>query len=66
MDKLGVLRPLSLPPNEDGSGRAFNMEGKEEKVWEKTKGGQKAHVMVRILVKCKYAPVIITPYPVTL
>lgn len=38
VDKLGVLRPLSLPPVGDGVGWALDMKGKGERVWEKTKG----------------------------
>lgn len=60
MDKLGVLRPLSLPPVGDGGGWALDMKGKRERVWEKTKGigGQKGSVMVSILIKLKYEAVI--------
>ena len=31
MDKLGVLRPLSLPPVGDAVGRAMDMKGKKGK-----------------------------------
>lgn len=61
MDKLGVLRPLSLPPVGDGGGWALDMKGKRERVLEKTKGmgGQERSIMVSILIKLKYEAVII-------
>lgn len=65
MDKLGVLRPLSLPPNVEGieygrqRGKVLGKEG------EKKGGGAENSIMVRLLIQLRHAAITIIPYPVT-
>lgn len=66
MDKLGVLRPLSLPPNVEGieygrqRGKVLGKEGEK-----KGRGGAENSIMVRLLIQLRHAAITIIPYPVT-
>lgn len=67
MDKLGVLRPLSLPPNVEGieygrqRGKVLGKEGEKKG----TGGGAENSIMVRLLIQLRHAAITIIPYPVT-
>lgn len=66
MDKLGVLRPLSLPPNVEGieygrqRGKVLGKEGEK-----KGRGAAENSIMVRLLIQLRHAAITIIPYPVT-
>lgn len=68
MDKLGVLRPLSLPPNVEGieygrqRGKVLGKEGEKKG---RGGGGAENSIMVRLLIQLRHAAITIIPYPVT-